>query len=60
MAKSDSQLVTGQVSSEFQAKDPHLTRYLRYVKSLSELFIFFELFHVSRDKNSRSMGITDQ
>jgi len=31
IAKNYSYLVIGQVSSEFQAKDPHLVRYLRYV-----------------------------
>jgi len=31
MAKSDSLLVTGQVTSEFQAKDPQMAAYLEYV-----------------------------
>ncbi|XP_068466641.1 uncharacterized protein [Phaseolus vulgaris] len=31
LAKSDSQLVTGQVTGEYQAKDPHMAAYLRPV-----------------------------
>ena len=31
MAKSDSLLVTGQVTDEFQAKDPQMEAYLEYV-----------------------------
>ena len=32
MAKSDSLLVTGQVTGEFQAKDPQMAAYLEYVQ----------------------------
>src|SRR6266487_1997646 len=35
-AKSDSQLVTSQVSGDFQAKDPQLIKYLEQVKRLSK------------------------
>ncbi|XP_068474851.1 uncharacterized protein [Phaseolus vulgaris] len=52
--KSDSQLVVGQVTNNFQAKDPHSALYLRYVKTLAELFASFELTHVSRRQNSRA------
>ena len=34
LAKSDSQLVTGQVTGEYQAKDPQMAAYLRYVEVL--------------------------
>ena len=34
MAKSDSLLVTGQVTGEFQAKDPQMAAYLEYVQEL--------------------------
>ena len=31
LVKSDSQLITGQVTGEFQAKDPQMATYLKYV-----------------------------
>jgi len=34
LVKSDSQLITGQVSGEFQAKDPQMAAYLKYVQLL--------------------------
>ena len=34
MAESDSLLVTGQVTGEFQAKDPQMAAYLEYVQEL--------------------------
>jgi len=54
MAKSDSLLVTGQVSNEFQAKDPLLARYLEFVRTLSCSFAAFKLLHVPREQNSRA------
>ncbi|GAU31015.1 hypothetical protein TSUD_393000 [Trifolium subterraneum] len=53
-AKSDSQLVTNQVSSEYQTKDPQLMRYLEKVRGLAEQFDNFELIHVPRDQNSKA------
>jgi len=41
MVISDLQLVKGQVSGSFQARKPHLSRYLTYVKSLPQLFCIF-------------------
>ena len=38
MAKSDSLLVTGQVTGEFQAKDPQMAAYLEYVQELRRSF----------------------
>nr|KYP59710.1 Retrovirus-related Pol polyprotein from transposon 17.6 [Cajanus cajan] len=52
-ARSDSQLVTGQVAGTFQAKDPQLARYLEKVKVLSAGFTKFSLNHVPRKQNSR-------
>jgi len=40
MAKSDSLLVTGQVTGEFQAKDPEMAAYLEYVQELRRSFVF--------------------
>jgi len=52
LAMSDSMLITRQVSGEYQAKDPHLASYLRYVKMLKEVFSTFNLIHVPREQNS--------
>ena len=46
MAKSDSLLVTGQVTGEFQAKDPQMAGYLAYVQELKSSFASFEVVHV--------------
>jgi len=54
LAKSDSLLVTGQVSGEYQAKDPLLSRYLDFVHTLASHFHFFKLMHVPREQNSRA------
>jgi len=54
MAKSDSLLVTGQVTGEFQAKDPQMTAYLEYVEELKRSFVLFEVVHVPREQNARA------
>jgi len=54
MAKSDSLLVTGQVTGEFQAKDPQMTAYLEYVQELKRSFVLFEVVHVPREQNARA------
>ena len=53
LAKSDSLLVTGQVTGEYQAKDPQMAAYLGYVQILKEAFVVFELVHVPREQNTR-------
>jgi len=52
MAKTDSLLVTGQVTGEFQAKDPQMATYLEYVRTLKVSFTAFELIHVPREQNA--------
>ena len=54
LVKSDSLLVTWQVTDEYQAKDPHLASYLRYVTILKAIFSTFDLIHVPREQNSRA------
>jgi len=54
LAKSDSQLVIGQVTGEYQAKDPQMAAYLRYVEVLKRAFTAFELVHVPREQNARA------
>jgi len=46
LAKSDSLLLTGQVTGEYQAKDHQMDAYLEYVQVLKETFEVFELVHV--------------
>jgi ribonuclease HI len=53
-AKSDSQLVTNQVSGEYQTKDPQLMKYLERVNKLKDQFNTFELIFVPREQNSRA------
>ena len=54
IAKSDSQLVTGQVAGTFQKKDPQLLRYLKAVNELKEGFEKFVLTHIPCDQNGRA------
>ncbi|XP_068474891.1 uncharacterized protein [Phaseolus vulgaris] len=54
VAKSDSLLVTGQVSGEFQAKDPQMAAYLEYVQDLKGSFASFDVVHVPREQNARA------
>ena len=54
LVKSDSQLITGQVSGEFQAKDPQMVAYLKYVQLLKGAFSALELVHVPREQNARA------
>jgi len=54
MAKSDSLLVMGQVTGEFQAKDPQMAAYLEYVQELKSSFASFEVVHVPREQNARA------
>jgi len=48
LVKSDSLLVTEQVTGEYQAEDPQLALYLKYVRILRVAFSTFDPFHVSR------------
>jgi len=54
LAKSDSLLVTRQVTGEYQAKDPQMAAYLWYVQALKGAFAAFELVHVPREQNARA------
>ena len=54
LAKSESLLVTGQVTGEYQAKDPQIAAYLEYVQVLKESFKVFELVQVPREQNARA------
>ncbi|XP_068486598.1 uncharacterized protein [Phaseolus vulgaris] len=51
LANNDSLLVTGQVTGEYQVKDPQMATYLGYVQVLKGSFTVFELVHVLREQN---------
>ena len=59
LVKSDSQLITGQVTGEFQAKDPQMAAYLKYVQLLKGAFNAFELIHVPREQNAARYTLVD-
>jgi len=54
LVRSDSLLVTEQVTGKYQAKDTQLVAYLRYVTLLKDAFAEFKLVHVPREQNSRA------
>jgi len=54
LAKSDSLLVTGRVTGEYQAKDPQMAAYLGYVQIMKGSFAVFELVHVPIELNARA------
>ncbi|XP_068502070.1 uncharacterized protein [Phaseolus vulgaris] len=54
LVKRDSQLVAGQVTEEYQAKDLQMAAYLKYVQVLKGAFTTFELMHVPREQNARA------
>lgn len=53
-ARSDSQLMTNQISGEYQTKDQQLSKYLARVRKLASDFQFFEAIYVPRESNSRA------
>jgi ribonuclease HI len=53
-AKNNSQLMTNQVSGEFQTKDPQLVKYLERVRNLASYFNSFHLTYVPRERNARA------
>ncbi|XP_027910365.1 uncharacterized protein LOC114169424 [Vigna unguiculata] len=54
LVKNDSALVAGQVTGEFQARDPQLAKYLEVVQSVAKNFVLFEFVHVPREQNCRA------
>jgi len=54
VVRSDSQLVTEQVAGNFQARDPHLAKYLEKVQTMASKFEEFILVHVPREQNSKA------
>ena len=46
------------MSGEFQAKDPQMAAYLKYVQLLRGAFNALELIHVPREQNARADLLT--
>ena len=42
------------MTGEYQAKDPQMAAYLRYVQIMKGSFVVFELVHVPREQNVRA------
>ncbi|XP_039687770.1 uncharacterized protein [Medicago truncatula] len=53
-ARSDSQLMTNQISGEYQTRDQQLSKYLARIQKLATDFHFFEAIHIPRESNSRA------
>ena len=51
---SDSRLVVGQVTGEFEAKDERMQGYLSQVKCLQSKFDSFDLLYISRNGNAHA------
>ena len=51
---SDSQLIVNQVSGDYQAKDPIMSRYRTLAKELTAGFSCFKLTKVPREENQRA------
>jgi len=57
LEKSDSLLVTSQITGEYQAKDPQMAVYLEYVqvmKGTFKVFEVFELVYVPKEQNAQA------
>jgi ribonuclease HI len=52
--KSDSQLVTSQITGEYQTKDTQLIKYLAKIQNLASGFKFFEATYVLREQNLKA------
>ena len=54
LVQSDSQLVVGQVNTEFESKDPRIAKYASLVKQKLNTLSAWKLEHVPRDCNERA------
>ena len=52
--RSDSQLVVGQVTGEYETQDYHMVRYASLVKQRLESFGAWKLEHIPRDSNEKA------
>ena len=53
LAKTDSQVMAGQVKKEYVAREPELAKYLAIVRALERRFQGFTLNHIPRAKTHR-------
>ena len=52
--QSDSQLLVGQVNTEYESRDPRMAKYVTLVKQRLGSFSAFKLEHISRDCNEKA------
>ena len=52
--RSNSQLVVGQVNSEYESRDPQMVKYVTLVKQRLASFSAWKLEHISKDCNERA------
>ena len=53
----DSKLVSAQVNTEFQAREPRMAAYLQLVQSMISCFDSFEITHIPRTENSEAVRL---
>ena len=53
-AKSDSQLIVGQVSGEYEAKEDNMRMYLNKTRELVKKFSSFNIHHVPKSENQQA------
>ena len=58
LIRSDSQLVVGQVNTEFESRDPRMEKYASLVKKKLSAFTIWKLEHVLRDSNERADALS--
>ena len=54
LIRSDSQLVVGQVNTEFKSREPRMTKYASLAKQKLSTLSIWRLEHVPRDRNERA------
>uniref|UniRef100_A0A0A9AFF7 RNase H type-1 domain-containing protein n=1 Tax=Arundo donax TaxID=35708 RepID=A0A0A9AFF7_ARUDO len=52
--RTDSQLVAGQVSKDYQARDPKMTKYVQAVRLMEKHFLGFEVRSIPRAENEQA------
>lgn len=57
-AFTDSQLVSGQIIGEFEARDPIMSRYLSKVQSHTSFFSHFSISYIPKAENARADALS--
>lgn len=54
----DSQLISGQVGGEYEARDPIMSRYLSRVRSRTHPFNHFSVSYIPKGENARADALS--